>query len=101
MADLLIKRGSTAPFLTIDLTEGGAPADLTTATLVRLTGRKGGVTLITADLPSRDPAGRVVYQWAPTDLATVGVWRFQVDVTKAGKVAKHPTIVVEVVDSLS
>ena len=90
MADhLQIKRGSTAPALVVDLTEGGAPADLSSATLVRLTGRRGGVTVITADLPSRDPAGTVTYQWAPTDLAEEGWWLFEVAVTRGGKQAKQ------------
>lgn len=102
MADhLQIKRGSTAPFLLIDLTEGGAPADLSSATLVHLTGRFDGVNVISTDMPGRPANGTLTYQWAPTDLATVGMWRFEVAVTKAGKVSKHPTFLVEVVDSLS
>lgn len=101
MADLQIKRGSTAPLLIITLTEGGAAADLSTATLVHLTGRKDGVNGISVDLVGRPADGVLTYAWQPADTATVGYWRFEVTATKAGKVTKYPTTLVEVVDSLS
>lgn len=103
MADqwLEIKRGSTSPFLEITLTGAAGPVDLSTASTVHLTGRKDGTNTISVDLPARPTDGVLTYQWAPGDLASIGLWRFQVDVTAGGKVTKYPTVRVEVVDSLT
>lgn len=98
---LRIKRGSTAPLLLIALTEGGAPADLSSATLVHLTGRKDGTNAISVDLAARPADGVLTYAWQPADTATTGWWRFEVTATKAGKVTKYPTTLVKVDDSLT
>ena len=96
-----IKRGATAPVLVITLTEGGAAADLSTATLVTLTGRKDGTNAISVPLAARPADGVLTYAWQPADTATTGLWRFEVTATKAGKITKYPTTLAKVVDSLS
>lgn len=103
MADdvLRIKRGSTSPFLIIDVAGATGPADLSAASKVHLTGRFEGVNRIDTDLAVRPADGAVVYQWAAGDLATEGWWRFELAVTSGGKVTKYPTVVVQVTDSLT
>ena len=98
---LRIKRGSTSPFLIIELTGATGPVDLSSASLITLTGRKDGTNTISVPLAGRPTDGVLTYQWAPGDTATEGWWRFQVDVTAGGKVTKYPTVLVKVVDSLT
>lgn len=74
-----IKRGDTAPALTLVCELDGQPADLSGAT-VRVIGKQGGGHTIDTTV-SGNAQGEVVYQWLPADTETVGTYQFEVEVT--------------------
>lgn len=82
VTDLLtVKRGDTAPPLTLTLTDDGAPVDLSTATRIRVIGVAGGTAVIDDPGLTGSDVGVVVRPWLPAETATVREYQFEVEVT--------------------
>jgi len=88
-----IKRGATAPALSIAITSGGVALPLTGATAVFRMKNASGTTVIDAAALIETPASGVVeYQWADGDTDTAGVYTAEFHITLAsGKLLVLPT----------
>lgn len=84
--DLIVRRGDDLPALELTLTDGlaGDPVDLTTATRVRLLGKRGAVTVVDVDLAARPDDGTLTRTWAGTETDTLGRLLIVVQVTWPG-----------------
>lgn len=80
-----MKRGDTAPPLTVRLSDGAAPVDLTGST-VRVLGRVGGNLVLDDSSPNLDEGseGLVVHHWVAGETNFAGVMRVEVEVTWPG-----------------
>lgn len=78
---LMIKRGDTAPPLTLTLTDGGTPVDLTGATVRVIALDRVGATVIDDDTLSGSDVGVVVRPWQSADTATARQLTVEVEVT--------------------
>lgn len=81
VTDLLtVKRGDTAPPLTLTLTDNDVPVDLTGAT-VRVIGVDRAGTVVIDDVLTGSDVGVVVRPWAAVDTATVRDLTVEAEVT--------------------
>lgn len=76
-------RGDLKPDLTIDLTDGDTPVDLSTATSVRIIGMRGS-ELAFDRTPTSMTDGTVTMEWQTADTATTGRILVEVEVTWPG-----------------
>ena len=93
MADFIIKQGDLEPELAVTLIGAdGAPADLTTASSVRLRlATTAGVELWVRDAEIVDaPTGRVAYAWQPGDTDVPGSFYAEVVVDWRGRPQTYP-----------
>ncbi len=80
-----IKRGDTLPALVINLTDGDVAVNLTSATAVKVIGKRGTVAAFTDTNPTRDnPAGKVTHTWLAAETAIAGRIAVEVEVTWPG-----------------
>lgn len=93
MPDFVIKQGDLEPELAVILVGAdGAPADLTTASSVRLRfATTAGVELWVRDAEIVDaPTGRVAYTWQPGDSEAAGSFYAEFVVDWAGRPQTYP-----------
>ena len=82
VTDLLqVKRGDTAPPMTLTLTDDGVPVDLSSATRIRVIAVAGGTAVIDDPGLSGSDVGVVVRPWLPAETATVQEYQVEVKVT--------------------
>lgn len=88
-----LKQGDLLPPLIVDLTDNGAPVDLTAATAVRIYGVRGATQIINAAGTVTDPTtGRVTRDWATGDTDIPGRIHLEVVVTWAGREQTFPPL---------
>ena len=93
MADFVIKQGDLEPELAVTLIGAdGGPADLTTASSVRLRfASSAGVELWVRDAEIIDaPTGRVAYVWQPGDTEVPGSFYAEFVVDWRGRLQTYP-----------
>jgi hypothetical protein len=93
MADFIIKQGDLEPELAVTLIGAdGAPADITTATSVRLRfATTAGVELWVRDVGIVDaPTGRVAYLWQARDTEQPGAFYAEIVVDWVGRPQTYP-----------
>ena len=93
MADFIIKQGDLEPELSVTLIGAdGAPADLTTASSVRLRfATTAGVELWVREAEVVDaPTGRVAYAWQAGDTDVAGSFYAEFVVDWAGRPQTYP-----------
>ncbi len=101
------KKGDTGPPLDLVLYEGATPADLTTASTVRLLVKSEAGTLkvnALCTITGAPTGGTVRYAWQAADTDTVGRYRAELQVTYAdGTIVTYPKrgyLTIDVVEDL-
>lgn len=90
--DMRLKRGDTAPPLRATLSDAGTPIDLTTATGIKVIGKRQGATLFSRTVTGTDQ-GLIVMPWGDADTQLPGVLQVEIEVTWAGgTVQSYPAV---------
>lgn len=79
-----VKRGDTSPAFRAQCLDGSTPINLSGAQIIRLLMRSESAATQAHTMTAEDQTtstGWVRYQWQPTDLAVVGFYRAEVEVT--------------------
>ena len=87
---ITIKRGDTAPDLSVTLTDNGTPVDLSTAVVVEVIAAMNGTRRFTRTVTGSS-LGVVVMPWQATDTAIPGMLEIECEVTWPGSTAPIQT----------
>lgn len=87
---ITMKRGDTAPDLSITVTDNGTPVDLTTATTIRVLAAMNGTRVFTRAVTGSS-TGVVTMPWQATDTAIPGMLELECEVTWPGITAPIQT----------
>ena len=87
---ITMKRGDTAPDLSITVTDNGTPVDLTTAVIVEVIAAMNGARRFTRTVTGTS-AGVVIMPWQTTDTAIPGLLEVEIQVTWPGVTAPVQT----------
>ena len=87
---ITMKRGDTAPDLSITVTDNGTPVDLSTATVVEVIAAMNGNRRFTRTVTGT-ALGVVTMPWQTTDTAVAGMLEVEIQVTWPGTTAPVQT----------
>ena len=87
---ITMKRGDTAPPLSVTLTDNGTPVDLTTATTIRVRAAMNGTPVFTHTVTGTNQ-GVITMPWQATDTAIPGMLEIECEVTWPGTTAPVQT----------